>query len=504
MIPQMKTLAQIGAKAHTVRNTPILLLACAVAIIAILLHIGVAFWAENEFTQPEGIVATQILSLSQKGSLYYDLKQYPYTVCAYMPSFYVLVAGLNRIGLPVLVAGRLLSILALVAILFLIWRILLLYTADQLCAATGVCLAGMTQLLLGWGIVGQVDMLAIAFTLAAFHQYVRYSVSKADSLDWAAVFALAGLFTKQTVIAAPAVIFLMLLLENPKRAIRFAGIVAGLGGALVLGLNGWMQGRFLENTVFANLNPFALYKLNIHFKYMVVALLPLVPVAAVGLRLTLDTPMRASFAYLGCALAVFFLTAAKVGSDSNYQIETSVLLILCSCLSLHALNFFPLLLGRSRQWVTLLVLPLGLYVVQNLRVGTSGLAQRVGRELSFRAQIEELSPYLSGTGKVLSTDSNALVHAKRRFEVEPLIYRLLVEAGRVDAGPVLRDLENAKFQAVLLYENLAESRDNDPEFPRLTSGQSDAIRQRYRLVKHLPGPYLGGLYVYQPRTNWGQ
>ena len=142
--------------------------------------------------------------------------------------------------------------------------------------------------------------------------------------------------------------------------------------------------------------------------------------------------------------------------------------------------------------------------VQNLRVGTSGLAQRVGRELSFRAQIEELSPYLSGTGKVLSTDSNALVHAKRRFEVEPLIYRLLVEAGRVDAGPVLRDLENAKFQAVLLYENLAESRDNDPEFPRLTSGQSDAIRQRYRLVKHLPGPYLGGLYVYQPRTNWGQ
>ena len=47
MIPQMKTLAQIGAKAHTVRNTPILLLACAVAIIAILLHIGVAFWAET-------------------------------------------------------------------------------------------------------------------------------------------------------------------------------------------------------------------------------------------------------------------------------------------------------------------------------------------------------------------------------------------------------------------------------------------------------------------------
>lgn len=500
----MEILGQPVAKLRPLRGTPLLVVAGSIAILALALHVGIAFWAQNEFTQPEGIVATQTFSLAQEGNLYYDLKHYPYTVCAYMPSFYILAAGLNRIGLPVLLAGRVLSLAALAAILMLIWRILILYTGDRHCAATGVALAGLTQLLLGWGITGQVDMLAVALTLAAFHEYVRYRVTGADSLDWAAIFAIAGLFTKQTVLAAPAAIFLMLLIESPKRAGRFAMIAAGVGGAAVLGLNALMNGRFLDNTVFANLNPFALYKLNVHFEYMAVALMPLLPVAVLGARRSFRTPMRAAFIYLGFAFAVLMLTAAKVGSDSNYQIETAILLILCACLSLHALDFFPLYLSGSKKWVTLLILPLGLYALQNIRVAATGVLQRIAREQSFRTQVAALNPYLAGSGPILSTDSNALVHAKRRFEVEPLIYRLLVEAGRIDARPVLADLDRARFQTILLYENLAANPDTDPEFPRLTAAQSDSVRKHYRMVKHLPGPYLDGVYVYQPMPGWGR
>lgn len=137
----------------------------------------VALWAHSELTQPEGIIATQTLSFAREGSLYYDLQQYPYTVCAYMPVFYALVAGMYQIGIPVLVGGRLISLLALAGILYLVWKILFLYTREKLCAGTGVALAGMTQLLLGWGMVGQVDMLAAALTLAAFYQYSRPMVS---------------------------------------------------------------------------------------------------------------------------------------------------------------------------------------------------------------------------------------------------------------------------------------------------------------------------------------
>ncbi len=483
------------------RNSPILLLACAVAIIVVLCHIGVALWAENEFTQPEGVVATQILSLAEKGSLYYDLKQYPYTVCAYMPIFYLTVAGMNHLGVPVLTGGRILSILALSWLFFLIWKILILYTEDPFCSMTGVALAGMTQLLLGWGIVGQVDTLAVALTLTAFYQYSRYRVLGENCLDRAAFFAVAGLFTKQTVLSAPLVIFLVLLLESPKQALRFATIVGGIGGAMVLTLNTLMHGRFLENTVFGNMNPIALYKLQVHLEYMAIALLPLIPVVAVGVKQAIRSPMRAAFLYLGIALTVLLLTAGKVGSDSNYQIETAVVLILCACLSLHLVNFYGLSLGGSKKWVTLLMLPLGLYALQNLRISGSGLLERIVREQSFRAQIQGLDPFLRSTGLLLSADSNLLVRAKRRFEVEPLIYRMLVEAGRIDDSIVLQDIKNAKFQTVILYEDLAQITDEDPEIPRLPRAQTDAIRNRYRFVKHLPGPYLGGLYVYQPAVG---
>lgn len=500
----MEILGQTGIRERRLRGIPILMIAGSLALIAILFHTTVAFWADNEFTQPEGIVATQAFSLAQDGTLYYDLKQYPYTVCAYMPLFYGMVAALNRAGVPVLIGGRVLSLLALGAVFWLIWKILILYTRDRLCAATGLCLSGVTQLLLGWGIVGQVDMLAIAIALAAFYQYSLHNVLGKATLDRAAVLSIAALFTKQTAIAAPLAIFVLLLHANPKSAWRFGAIVGGVGGAMVLGVNAWMQGRFIENTVLANLNPFAFYKVKIHFEYMAVALLPLIPIVLIGAPKALRTSMRSAFVYLGIAAAVLLLTAAKVGSDSNYQIETAILLILCSCLALHAMNFFTLTAGRSQSWITLLVLPLALYGVQNLRVATSGLAQRIGREQMFRTQVQGLAPYLSGSGQVLSTDSNALVQFKRRFEVEPLIYRLLVEAGRVDGNRVLGDIDRGKFQTVLLYENLSEKPDIDPEFPRLTDLQSEAIRKRYRMVKHLPGPYLSGLYVYRPMAGWPQ
>ena len=490
--------AQTRVEAGQLRYRRIVLVGCAIAAFAVLAHVSVAFWADNELTPPEGIIATQALSFAQDGRLYFDLKDYPYTVCAYMPIFYGLSGGLYKLGVPAPVGGRSISILALAGIFWLIWKILILYTGETLCAWTGVALAGMTQLLLGWGIVGQSDMLAVALTLGAFYQYSRYRMLGEETLDRAAVFAVVGLFTKQTVVAAPAAILILLALESPKRALRFAGIVGGIGGAMVLGLNALMEGRFLANTVFANLNPFALHKLEQHLGYIWAALSPLLLVVAVGVKKAARTRMAGVFVYLSIAMLVLLATAGKIGSDTNYQIEFAVLLVVCSCLSLHAWDVFPLYFRPSKRMVTLLLLPLALYGAQNMRIAIAALTARIQGEKQFRAQVQELDPYLRGKGPVLSVDSNPMMRSRRRYEVEPLIYRLLVEAGRVDGTQVLRDVREGKFQTVLLYEDLAAKADPDPEIPRLTVEQMDAVRKRYRLAKHLPGPYLAGLYVYVP------
>jgi hypothetical protein len=467
------------------------------AFLLVAAYGGVAMWGASEFTQPEGIIATQVRALAREGTLYYSLQQYPYTVCAYMPVFYGLAAGLVKLGLPPLLGGRAVSLLALVAVLGLVWRLVALYTGRRLAAWLGLGLAGVTQLLVGWGTTGQVDMLGLAFSLAAFHQYARFEVEGRESLDWAAGLAVAGLFTKQTFLAAPAAIFVLLLLAVPRRAARFAFLVGGVGGLTVLGVNWLLDGRFLTNTVFANMNPFAWYKLQQPLEYLGVVLAPLVLVVLAGARASFGGAMRAPFVYLGLAFTVFLLTAPKVGADSNYLIETAALLVIGACCALQALRYFELTAAGSKSWVTLLALPVALYAVQNLRVAAPALVQRVAREQEFARQVEGLRPYLGGTGRILSADSNALVQAGRLFEVEPLIYRLLVEAGRIDGAAVQRDLEAGRFESILLYEDLGAATDPDPEFPRLTAGQMETIRRRYELVKHVPGPYLGGVYVYQ-------
>jgi len=472
--------------------------AAIVAAIGLACHFAMLLWAGNEFTQPESIVAAQSTMLARDGTLYYPLDRYPYTVCAYMPIFYLLDAGLIKLGAPAFTAGRLISFAALAGIFALCWRMLMLYTGDRYTAATGTLLCASTSVLLSWGTVGQVDTLALFFALAAFYCYSRYSIRGERALLPAAAFAVAALFTKQTMVACPAAIFLLLWFGRRRVALQFGAGLAAVVLAIVVALNAATHGRLLTDTVLANLNPFSWEKVSQHVHYMLIAAGELMLIAAAGARRALRGPGKGLYLYLGLAAAVLAATAPKIGSDSNYQMESTVLLILCASAALHALNFFPLLFGSSRTWITLLQLPLGLHLLLNYRITGPFLLARLAHEQQFRLQVDTLRPWVGDGGRVLSTDMNALLHLRGRVEVEPLIYGLLVRAGRIDAEPLRRDLADQVFSTVVLYHDVSQPADPDLEFPTLPERQLAEIRLHYRLAAHIPGPYLNGVYVYKP------
>jgi hypothetical protein len=466
---------------------------------ALLGNLVVMLWAQNEFAQPESIVAAQSLMLAHDGSLYYDLNRFPYTVCAYTPIFYCLEAALTRCGLPVFTAGRLISFLAFAGILVLIWKVLLLYTRDALYAWTGCALAGSTAVLLNWGTVAQVDTLALLFALAAFYQYSRYELRGENTLMWAAAFSVAAIFTKQTMIACPAAIFILLWLKNRRNALLFGGGFASVVVLLGFGMNEITHGRFLANTVFANLNPFAIEKLNQHLRYLLIMAGQLIVVVAAGSSKAVRGRAGGLFVYLAMAALLLAVTAPKIGSDSNYQMESTVLLILCACVGLHALDFFPACLRGRKTWITLLQLPLAIHVVLNLRIAEHNLETRVLHEQQFRSQLEALNRSIGSQGRVLSADVDAMVHLRGWLEVEPLIYKLLVAAGRVVPEPLRQELAEGRFAAVVLYEDVGQAtRDRDLEMPTLPDAQIAEIREHYTLAEHIPGPYLHGVYVYKP------
>jgi hypothetical protein len=494
-LPQRATGTSQGIREMWCRR--VLLVASAVAALALACHFALMLWAQNEFSTPESVVAAQSMMLAHEGTLYYSLHDYPYTVCAYMPIFYGLEAGLIKAGLGAYMAARLISFAAMLGIFALVWRLSILYTRNRYYAWTGVILCVSTSLLLTWGTVGQVDTLAVFFGLLGFYQYARYAIRGESTLLLAAVCVIAAFLTKQTMVACPAAIVLLLWFRNRKVALQFAAAVGGVILLAVLSINAALDGRFLSNTLFANLNPFSWGKIQQHAQYLAMFAGELVIVTAVGFRAVMRSPAKALFVYLGLAACVLGATAPKIGSDSNYQIETTVLLVLCTVVALDALDFYPLVFGGSTKWVTLLQIPLAIHLVLNFRMIEPFLLARFVKEQQFRAQLAAERPYLANGGRVISADMNEAAHTRGRLEVEPLIYTLLVRAGRIDPEPVRRDIAAKKFSTIILYRDVNRPFDSSLELLALSDAQLDEVRKHYRIAAHIPGPYLDGIYVYK-------
>ena len=475
----------------------ILILFSIAAGLGVACHFGMLLWAENSFTGPECVVAANTMMLARDGTLYYDLNHYPYTVSAYTPVFYLLQAGLYKSGLPAYTAGRLISFLAMLGIFALIWRLVALYTGgDSYCAWMATLLAASSALLLAWGTVGQVDSLAELFALAAFYQYSRYAVRGEKTLLWAAGFALIAFFTKQTMLACPAAIFVLLWFDRRRTALQFGAGMAALAAVLVFSLNLATDGRFISNTVFANMQPYSFEKMLQHLRFALLSAGPLLLVAAAGARPAIRAGGRALFVYLGFAVAEFAVIAPKIGSDLNYQIESTSLLILCAAMALHSLDFFSLSFHNRRTWITLLQLPLAVFLVVNCRITLQDVIVRFSGEQMARSEITKLRPWLSDGGRVLSADYNALVRLRGRMDVETLIYKLLVDARLINPEPVRRDIASAAFSTIVLLEDVNH---RDPaasvEISTLPTAQIEEVRRHYRLVDQIPVP---GIYIYKP------
>lgn len=471
---------------------------------------AVALWARNALTAVEAIVGVQCNMFANGQGLYWNLNAYPYTIAAYGPIYYSLTAACHRLtGLPVYSIARTISFLALIGALWSGWRILrtLIDVKGGAARTAGLLLAAATANLLYWGTSGQVDMLAISFSMAAFASYLEWRDTGRSSQFWlSAAFVVAAMFTKQTAISAGTTISVMLLWQSRRAdAWRWIAAVCAAGLAIA-GLLQWAtHGHYLDNALFANLNPFAFDKLAQQANYFVLTAGGLVLAVLCGLRGSVNARTAPLFVYTGLASAVWLLTAPKVGSDLNYQLEMTLLLALATGVVLDRTGFFDLIYSRRQAWITMLQIPLMLHVVLNLCLMARNLADRALLEPVKAGEIEALRPYMAGPEKkrVLAAHYDAVMQLRGSVEVETLIYTLLVEAGRVDGGPVLRDLEAQRFDTVVLTSDVFQPRPEwlKAESAALPEAHIDAVRRRYRLVKHIPGAYLNGDYIYEPKRD---
>ena len=409
-------------------------------------HLAVMLWAQHEFTAVEPLVVIHGNMLAHGWGFYYDLNHYPFTVSPYGPIFYAASGYLHKWGMRPYLSGRILSFAALLTAFWLCWKGLGYLTRDRYARAAVRDSGGIhfEPAVLG---NGRADgHLAVCFSLGAFTAFLRYREwLETRALVWSGVLVVLAVFTKQTALAAGFAIGLTLLFEDRKCAAWWIAGVGIAGGGIALALNAITHGRYFSDAIFANMNPFAWFKLQQHAQYMVLTCGGIIVTAVVGARYA-SRRARPLYVYAGFATIIWLLTAPKLGSDLNYQMETMLALSMCAACALAELQFFPSLFDARRTWVTLLQVPLLLHVVLNVLLTARVLAERVLFEPLRAQETAALKPFVDRPGRLLSVHFDSMVHYRGRIEVEPLIYSLLVEAGRSDPGPVLRDLSDAKVR----------------------------------------------------------
>jgi hypothetical protein len=451
----------------------------------------------------ESIIYDQAARLVHGEALYQPLDRSPYTVAAYTPLYYVLVAPLQLLPLPPFVPGRVLSFAsALVAAAVVGW-LAARRTSDR---RAGVFAA---LLFVAFGFPGDFpwfafykeDLFGVALSLIAL-AVLDHGTDRRHAA-WAGALAGLAFLTKQTFVAVGLAGLAWLWFRNRPSAAVFA-MAAFAVGLLPCLLLAWSDPAFVDNTILANLNPsrWDLLRTNMGVLWrdqgvlVVIALLP-VAIGMLTPRQWLQDPL-VPFWLVSLVLLPFGL--AKVGSNANYWIDfAAVSAVLCTrAVWLLLLGSGAPLLGRVATSVALVALVVSPAWQPALAISLQTAVNRITRPderqaAEFASVLERVRTEPRG---VYSEPLDIVVLAGRTLLMEPFIFSILNGEGRWDAGPAVQQICSGEIGLLVLDHRLEGPQWLTDDYPHWPAPVLEALRSSMRLERE-----QAGLFLYVPKNQ---
>ena len=410
-----------------------------------------------ELDYGEGFVWSQVADLLA-GRIYRPLGDYPHAIMHYTPLYHAVVVVLWRLGFDPLIAGRVVSLVAGIALAAECGLLAALGMpesaprAHKVVAGTAAAtlILGMPETI-EWSTMMRVDMLAASLGtlgLLALRLRDRGSVWSAG----AGLCFLLALLTKQNA-AVPAIAGIgALLIVEPRSALKLGGALAAIGLALIAGAEALTHGEFLRHTVLYDAARFSRAQLTeLGIPLIAKAAVPLLVAAGFagtalhGLRRERgwrNDPGAWSLIALALYLVLGLISSlgiGKVGAGSNYMLPLLVPAAVLTGMALAALpRYAPALL------VALVVaVPTGLasYTFQS----------RAELAVHDRQDAELLEIVRATPGPVLSEDMTLLMRAGRPVPWEFGSITELTRLGIIDETPMVKRLEDGFFDMLIVY-----------------------------------------------------
>jgi hypothetical protein len=443
----------------------------------VLLAVGQVAWTLVLVVQPseieygEAIIHDQAARLVRGEPLYQDFSRPPYTVTAYTPAYYVVVAGLQLLFGPGFLPGRVVSVLSALGAMGIIgWLTAreagavwpgvvaaLLFFDTGLGAGSGpvgslaVQAASLVSGTLladpkpAWSTMYKEDLFGVAMSLGAVAIIVWRPSVRGVALG--GLLAGVALLTKQTFVAATIAGTISLWQSNRRAAVIFL-----CTDLLTVGLvSGWFElttHAFVQNTVLANANPVSSAALTDNLKAF--ALFLGGPIIAAGVYLARGRVLARRRALAGLLALYWVATAlpligiAKVGANYNYWIEFAAPTGALAALGIwHALKTYParpawsladaplvLVTATSALLAGLLCAPL-LYA--------SAKHAQTARDSATPAEFQTLIERVrSAPGEILASPLDVITLAGRRVLLEPYIFSIWASTGQWDSVPLVQ------------------------------------------------------------------
>jgi hypothetical protein len=507
-------------RSGTRRSRPWVAAAFLIALAAMTVRLGqflAAAWGAIrypwELDYGEGIVWEQ-MRLMLEGRGYGAIDGLPAIVFHYPPVYHMvsaIAAGLT--GADALAAGRAVSI----ASTLLIGLFAGLIAAKTVRADAGprpVLACGAVAALsffcfspvVFWAQLMRVDMLSIAFSLAA-GLLAMAALKRPVLIVASALLFVAAVFTKQTSIVAPAAVFLTYLLLRPRLAWALAGTCVAAGLAALGYLQFVTDGGFARHVFLYNVNRFDAERLlsivgmiGTHWLFAMALVIgigarlrPLSKryrkagsVAALRQRLE-GAPGDAFFLLIlvyALLASLMTLTIAKSGSNLNYFIECMAVLAILIGISARDAATFAFAAGRARGQGILrkpAVLPL-LIGLQALIAAQAAVP--VSHSIKRSIERNQLVAMIGAASRpIISDDMVLLVRSGVPVQWEPAIFAELAKTGAWHEEPFAARVRAGQFAFFITVgergDELFDSRYNE--------AVEDAMDAAYPVQRTLAG-----------------
>ncbi len=477
-------------------------------IAGVALYVGLTLWLSlraiffpHTLDYGEGDVFwfTRKLALGQ--NIYTPLGGPPFDASNYPPVAMLLTAAFYPIFGDRVTFGRWLNFAAALIISAFIVRFV---RAETKHARIAFLVAGIffgSTFVYHWIALYRVDLIGVAFTFAGIFCVWRWErTANRESrfairhLLFAIGFFLLALYTKHSLLFAPAAATLAIFLRDKRAAIFFAVGLGSIGGAIFLLLEiltrgGWSFGILVLNATVWTPRVFAPLAQSFLLTHAILLL---------GAAWGWWTRVRAkNFGILEIYAAASVLVIALAGREGaweNYFLEPIAMACVFAGLALHAFG------ERARwQWVVpgLLLMQLALFWNEH----DPRIAQRLFDDVQTgNPRVGALVQKTAGT--IIAEDMGLLWGNGKPVEYYSFVYSALARAGRYDQKWETENLRAGNFPLVILNRGTREDVDRFGNFTHAFVGALDygyaVASEDVRYVVYAPAP----LQHLEPRANF--